>query len=95
MREEPTRRQVAEVLQALEDGQMSREEAARWASTFFYADAVPIEDPRVFETLYRMVGAAIVDEEESEGGGGGGGSAGTYLYGPADFALWARDLLFP
>lgn len=76
----PTRADVENVLLALIDGSISREDAAEWASVWIRMEDPPIHDKQVWQALERISGADMITTDRP------------YLYMSIDFEEWLLAL---
>lgn len=76
----PLADKIAEVLQSLIDGTMTRESAARWASRWAFERPDDIRSVRHLRALERIASADLSSLDRP------------YLYGKEDFTVWLSDL---
>jgi hypothetical protein len=74
----PSRNEVEQVLNALVEERMTREQASEWASPWVIGDP-NIEDKAVRDALDALAGADSPTTDRQ------------YLFGQADFAAWLDD----
>jgi hypothetical protein len=73
------RSQILSWLERLAAGQVTREEAARWAGQIVEDDAMP-DEPDLFDAIDELAGADLPTTDRE------------YLYGKEDFEAWLAKL---
>ena len=78
----PSQKEVEQVVLAVIDRRMSREQADAWACKWVTADEPPDMDPAIWTALMRLCGCDMRH----------GYPAGDYLHTREQFAEWLEDL---
>ncbi|MEO2076626.1 MAG: hypothetical protein ABGX20_14750 [Bacillus sp. (in: firmicutes)] len=76
--EQPTLREIIDRLQAVLDGQLTREEVADWASRYVMADDLTIHDEIVWDFIQILSGIDLLDSPTS------------YLHDEGDIHNWIK-----